>query len=59
MGNFRSNNSSIRLRYIYNVIEMGSLVLHNFPIGIKETFICPKQIKVSFYYRSLSDLQKN
>jgi hypothetical protein len=38
---------------------MGTLILHNFPIGKKETLICSKQIKVSFYYKSLRELQEN
>jgi hypothetical protein len=59
MGDTRNDIINIHIRYIYNVIEMGTLILHNFPIGKKETLICSKQIKVSFYYKSLRELQEN
>ncbi len=58
MDNIGLNISSFRIRYIFNVIGMGSLILHNFPIGIKETLICKKQIKVSFSFKSLCEMQK-
>lgn len=53
------NIGSFRIRYIYNVTEMGSLILYNFPIGKKETLTCKKQVKVSFSFKSLSEMQKN
>jgi len=59
MGSIRSNISSIRIRYIHNVTEMGSLILYNFPIGKKEVLICKKQIKTSFCYKSLYQLQNS
>lgn len=59
MGSIGTNIRSLRIRYIHDVIGMGSLMLYNFPIGIKETLICKKQIKVSFSFKSLSEMQKS